>query len=186
MHRAPGPLGFWSSDPHPASPAPSPPPAAVPLLSRGSPDSGRRDLVRRLGGRRRPERARSRRTHAGRVRPPPAHSPVTIKGRRAASSPSAYIALHPRSSFLTVAGQTSAANMVKQIDSKVCAPGKGQGALAASETGGGDSLAAGRPPLRIPGGRGRGDSAWDCEKPEFGRTRGAGACPGGREKGEVP
>lgn len=41
----------------------------------------------------------------------------------------------------------------------------------------------GRPPLRIPEGRGRGGTAWDCEKPRPGDAR---ACPGKRKEGRGP
>lgn len=41
----------------------------------------------------------------------------------------------------------------------------------------------GRPPLRIPEGRGRGGTAWDCKKPGPGDAR---ACPGKRKEGRRP
>lgn len=110
--------------------------------------------------------AQRRARRSGRARAPPPHARRAcpfIKGEQAATLQARSGTLDPFPSVLAAAPQTPAAKMVKQIESKVRAPGEGQGAGAAGGlcSWGRRWREMRRPPLCIAGGKGRGVSAWD-------------------------
>lgn len=138
----------------PAAPGPRKPrPPAAPPPPSGSGRRAGRGAWAGSGG-------RSGRAPATRTpRAPAPSSRVTIKGRRSACRPAQSAAFHPLASLPPVAGQTSAANMVKQIESKVC---PGQGAARGPRGRGRRWAGGGQAAAPHPGGRGRGGSAWGC------------------------